>query len=464
MTGIERRRRYGKIVPVVLSGFDISAMAAAYIVASLLMSASQAQLWLSGAVIAPALLAWIPAGWRLFARSRYRALKMERTATDAVHAAGCHALIFIALLYITATDGVAWDSLCYFYASALVLLPLSRTIARSLLKLFRRRGRNYSRVVIVGNNDTASRLLEQLNYDPGFGYKVLAVFDQSHPDGCIGDIYYGAIGELDRYVRENRIDEIFCTLPGDDQQGLRAAISAADANGAQYYYVPQMSRYVACGFALDTLGNMAVMPVCRPPLDNFTARTAKRALDIAVATVGAILFPLIFVPVAIAIKTSSKGPVFYRQTRTGYMGKPFSCLKFRTMRYNPADESPVEKNDPRVTAVGKFLRHSSLDELPQIFNVLVGNMSVVGPRPHMVSHTEYYREIIDRYMLRHSVKPGITGWAQVNGYRGTTDHLWKMERRVEHDVWYIENWSFMLDLKIIVRTAINMLAGDENAY
>ena len=190
----------------------------------------------------------------------------------------------------------------------------------------------------------------------------------------------------------------------------------------------------------------------------------KKIMDRILALLGMIVLSPVFLLLVAAIKLDSRGPVLFRQKRVGIHKTHFHILKFRTMRYNPADESPVEKNDPRVTAVGKFLRHSSLDELPQIFNVLVGNMSVVGPRPHMVSHTEYYREIIDRYMLRHSVKPGITGWAQVNGYRGTTDHLWKMERRVEHDVWYIENWSFMLDLKIIVRTAINMLAGDENAY
>ena len=205
-------------------------------------------------------------------------------------------------------------------------------------------------------------------------------------------------------------------------------------------------------------------PVNSPPLGRWSAKSAKRLLDIVLAGTAAIFFPLLLIPVAIAIKLSSPGPVFYRQLRTGYRGKPFNRLKFRTMRYDPQDEAPVEKNDPRVTGVGRFLRHSSIDELPQIFNVLAGHMSIVGPRPHMVSHTEYYSEIIDRYMARHSVKPGITGWAQVNGYRGTTDRLWKMERRVEHDMWYIENWSFLLDLKIIARTGINIFKGDENAY
>lgn len=463
MTGIERKRRFGKLVPVILTWFDLAAMIGAYLLTALFITPGQQTLWLGRHVWIIALAAWLPAGWKLCRSSRYRALKMERTATDAIRAAGLHALLFLALLYVTGTAGVEWQSFCVFYALSLILLPLCRTIARSLLKIFRSHGRNYSRVVIVGDNETGRRLHEQLTTDPRFGYRVLAIFDDSAP-AVSGNLYCGATDSLLDYVRDNNIDEIFCTVPADAQNAMRAAVTAADTVGAQYYYVPQLSRYVTRGFGLNTLGHMAVMPVNSPPLGRWSAKSAKRLLDIVLAGTAAIFFPLLLIPVAIAIKLSSPGPVFYRQLRTGYRGKPFNCLKFRTMRYDPQDEAPVEKNDPRVTGVGRFLRHSSIDELPQIFNVLAGHMSIVGPRPHMVSHTEYYSEIIDRYMARHSVKPGITGWAQVNGYRGTTDRLWKMERRVEHDMWYIENWSFLLDLKIIARTGINIFKGDENAY
>ena len=191
----------------------------------------------------------------------------------------------------------------------------------------------------------------------------------------------------------------------------------------------------------------------------------KRGFDIVFSSVFLIFYPLIYIPVAIAIKITSPGPVYFRQERTGYLGKSFKCLKFRTMRVNAdADSRQATHNDPRKTRIGDFLRRTSIDELPQFINVLRGDMSVVGPRPHMLKHTELYTRLVDSYMVRHAVKPGITGWAQVNGYRGITDELWKMERRVEHDVWYIENWTLLLDLKIVARTVINAVAGEKNAF
>ena len=178
-----------------------------------------------------------------------------------------------------------------------------------------------------------------------------------------------------------------------------------------------------------------------------------------------LFYPLVYIPVAIAIKLSSPGPVYFRQERTGYLGDTFKCLKFRTMRVNAnSDKYQATQNDPRKTRVGDFLRRTSIDELPQFINVWRGDMSIVGPRPHMLKHTEDYTRLVDSYMVRHAVKPGITGWAQVNGLRGLTDELWKMERRVEHDVWYIENWTFLLDLKIMVRTVINAVQGEKNAF
>jgi undecaprenyl-phosphate galactose phosphotransferase/putative colanic acid biosynthesis UDP-glucose lipid carrier transferase len=173
------------------------------------------------------------------------------------------------------------------------------------------------------------------------------------------------------------------------------------------------------------------------------------------------LFPIIY----LIIKLSSKGPAFFVQERTGENGKTFKCFKFRTMIINTkSEELQATKNDQRITKVGKFLRSSNLDELPQIFNVLIGQMSIVGPRPHMLLHTKEFSELIDNYLVRHFAKPGITGWAQVNGFRGETKTKFDIEKRVEYDIWYIENWTFILDLKIIWKTIINMLKGEENAY
>ena len=194
-------------------------------------------------------------------------------------------------------------------------------------------------------------------------------------------------------------------------------------------------------------------------------RFVKRAFDLVVSSIVLLLSPIVLIPVAIGIKLSSPGPIFFTQKRTGYRGREFNCYKFRTMRVNAeSDTAQATKDDPRKTRFGNILRHTSIDELPQFYNVWRGEMSIVGPRPHMVKHTKEYSELIDKYMLRHTIKPGITGWAQVRGYRGQTDQLWQMEKRVECDVWYAENWNFLLDLKIIFLTVVNVFRGDKNAY
>lgn len=246
---------------------------------------------------------------------------------------------------------------------------------------------------------------------------------------------------------------------------MRSTIKVTDDCVVQFFYVPQIPRFISRGFELSHLGRIPVLSVRRNPLKNPFNRAAKRAFDIAFSSIVLLFSPIVFIPVAIAIKLSSPGPVFFKQKRTGYRGKDFYCWKFRTMRVNAkADLQQAQKDDPRKTRIGEILRHTSIDELPQFINVLLGDMSIVGPRPHMLKHTADYSKIIDKYMVRHLIKPGITGWAQVNGYRGLTEQLWQMERRVEFDVWYIENWSFLLDLKIVVRTVVNAIKGESNAF
>ncbi|MBD5352012.1 MAG: exopolysaccharide biosynthesis polyprenyl glycosylphosphotransferase, partial [Bacteroides sp.] len=238
-----------------------------------------------------------------------------------------------------------------------------------------------------------------------------------------------------------------------------------DDNVVQFHYVPKISPYVGRRFEMTNVGGLPVLTPQINPLSKRVNRLLKRVFDLAFSSVVLLFSPIIFIPIAIAVKISSPGPVFFKQKRTGYRGREFTCLKFRTMKVNSdSDRKQATDRDPRKTRVGDFLRRTSLDELPQFINVWMGDMSVVGPRPHMLAHTEQYRQLIDRYMLRHMVKPGITGWAQVSGYRGNTDELWKMEKRVNADVWYIEHWSWMLDLKIIVRTVYNAIRGEENAY
>jgi putative colanic acid biosynthesis UDP-glucose lipid carrier transferase len=217
---------------------------------------------------------------------------------------------------------------------------------------------------------------------------------------------------------------------------------------------------------LESIESLPVMAVRNEPMQAFHNRVIKRAFDIVFSTIFLLtIFPVLYVIFGILIKMSSPGPIIFKQTRTGIYGQDFDCYKFRSMHVNDlADKKQAEKHDPRITKIGYFLRRSNLDELPQFFNVLKGDMSVVGPRPHMLKHTELYSSIIDKYMVRHLIKPGITGWAQVNGYRGETKTMEQMEGRVRSDVWYLENWSFILDLKIVLVTILNMFHGEKNAY
>ena len=253
-------------------------------------------------------------------------------------------------------------------------------------------------------------------------------------------------------------------MPGHAEL-LTKVVKVADDNVVDFFYVPQISQYISRSFQMDTIGAVPVLSIRRNPLKKSINRFVKRGFDIVFSSVFLCFYPLVYIPIAIAIKASSPGPVYFKQKRTGYRGTEFWCYKFRTMRVNnDADKAQATRNDPRKTRLGDFLRRTSLDELPQFINVFKGEMSVVGPRPHMVRHTEEYSKIVDQYMVRHLVKPGITGWAQVNGYRGLTDEVWKMEKRVQYDVWYIENWTFLLDLKIIVRTVLNAIHGESNAF
>lgn len=401
--------------------------------------------------------------WQTKTLYRIRAIVMDRIVVRSFQSVGLHALFFLSTLQLI---GLSFPLLFYvvFYAALFVLMPLLWTVEHYAIKRMRRGGRNYVRVVIVGSNRTARRLYDEMVSDRGYGYCVLGYFDDEIKEKF--DVkYLGKIDRLEDYMANNSVDEIFFTLSGEAAESVTRVAKIADDHVCAFYYVPQITKYVNSGFELHTLGAMPVLTLRHNPLNRPLNRAIKRSFDILFSSAFLIVSPIIFIPVAIAIKCSSPGPVFFKQKRTGYLGRSFNCLKFRTMRVNNnADNIQATKDDPRKTRLGEFLRHTSLDELPQFINVFLGDMSVVGPRPHMLKHTQDYTRIIDQYMVRHVVKPGITGWAQVNGYRGITDEVWKMEKRVEFDVWYIEHWHFFLDLKIIVRTLMNAVHGEKNAF
>lgn len=402
--------------------------------------------------------------WNKGKPHQQRVLLMEQVMRSSFTVVGIHALFFLSLLAFLDIDEIPLKGYLIYYGLMLVCIPLWWIISRRIIKAIRRRGYNYTRVAIVGTGPTAQRLAQEIQSDTGFGYKILGFFSDDPLPDFKGNVI-GRLDDINDKIKELKIDQVFYTLSGNEEKSFFTAVKATDDNVIQLYYVPQMSSKVPRSFDLHTIGQMPVLSIRHNPLNSLINRTIKRTFDFAFSSVLLILSPIVYIPVAIAIKASSPGPVLFKQERTGYKGRTFKCWKFRTMRVNnDSNTRQATRNDDRTTKVGRFLRRTSIDELPQFINVWLGEMSVVGPRPHMLKHTEDYTKLISEYMVRHTVKPGITGWAQIKGYRGITDQLWKMEKRVECDVWYIENWSFFLDLRIIARTVLNAFKKEENAF
>lgn len=401
--------------------------------------------------------------WSSRENHRLRAIQIDRAFLHSLGSVGVHALFFLSLNGFIGITAMGEREYLTYYAMLATAFALWSVFGHWAIKRYRRRGYNYIRVIIIGTNETSDRLYRAMSSDSGFGYRVLGFFDRYPRPGFKGN-YLGGFDGIDEFVKENSVDQIYFTMPGNDE-ALSDVVRIADNNVAEFFYVPQISHYVSRGFELHNIGSVPVLTVRRNPLKNPVNSMVKRGFDLAFSSLFLLFYPLIYIPIAIAIKITSPGPVYFKQQRTGYKGQPFECLKFRTMHVNvDADSLQATANDPRKTRLGDFLRRTSLDELPQFINVWKGDMSVVGPRPHMLKHTEDYSKLVDRYMVRHLIKPGITGWAQVNGYRGQTDELWKMEKRVQYDVWYIENWTLALDLKIIARTVANAVQGESNAF
>jgi len=334
------------------------------------------------------------------------------------------------------------------------------------IRLARIAGFNYRKVIIVGEGRIADEVHTYFNTHLSNGFKFMGYFSDSNDRVKYPGLLLGRTDELQSYCTHEHIDEIYCTLPLTDSQKIYDLVSFADNHLIRFKLIPDFSGFINKKISIDFYENIPVLSIRKEPLGEILNRAVKRFFDIIFSLMVIVfIFPILFPILAVLIKLTSRGPVFFTQLRSGRNNQDFICYKFRTMAVNNlADELQVKKGDPRITWIGKILRKTNLDEIPQFINVLLGNMSVVGPRPHMLKHTEEYSQIIDKFMVRHFVKPGITGWAQVNGLRGETTNSNKMGKRVEYDVWYLENWNFILDIKIIFLTVFNMIKGEKNAY
>lgn len=377
-------------------------------------------------------------------------------------------LIFLfatCLIFLNVGDVLA-TFLVVYYVSTIVVFSCWRVFVRMLLKFYRKKGYNFKRVVIVGAGKNGMELYRAMRDDISSGFNILGFFDDNLALKDILPSYLGTTDKVEEFAIAKDIDEIYCTLPGTNDEKILRMLNFAEKQMIRFYIVPEFYRNVKKSMVMEFLESVPLLTIRREPLQAFYNRALKRSFDLVFSSVVlCTIFPILYVLIGFLIKRSSPGPIFFKQKRTGLYGHDFECYKFRTMRVNDqADTMQAVKDDPRKTKIGDFLRRTNLDEFPQFINVFKGDMSVVGPRPHMLKHTEQYSALIDKYMVRHLVKPGVTGWAQVTGYRGETKTLEQMEGRVKRDVWYIENWTFFLDLKIIVVTLVNMFRGDKNAY
>ncbi|MXV17386.1 undecaprenyl-phosphate glucose phosphotransferase [Hufsiella ginkgonis] len=352
-----------------------------------------------------------------------------------------------------------------------ILLPVEKFTYKRIFMYLRNKGRNLRNVLIVGAGKVGMDFYEVLVNNPYYGYQVLGFLDDENKAYLNGQ-YLGTIEQLERiFARgDKQIDEVIVALPNNAVQKIKEVVQIAMKETVRVRIIPDYFNFLSSKYNVDMFGNFPIITVRHEPLEEFHWKTVKRVVDIVMSLLILVmicswLFPII----ALLIKLDSRGPVFFVQERWGKQNKKMKCYKFRSMYTNNGTRKKqkfeqAKRNDPRVTRIGAFLRKTSLDEMPQFFNVLIGSMSVVGPRPHPTPLNIESRNIIDSYQVRHLVKPGITGWAQVNGLRGETAEPEMMQARVAFDIWYIENWSLELDIKIIFLTAWRMLIGDKNAF
>lgn len=373
-------------------------------------------------------------------------------------------MLFMVVLYALKIEHFSRMLVGCFYVINIVLTSLSKTLIRNILQYFRKNGYNLKYVLLVGYSRAAEEYITRINANPQWGYVVRGILDDRVPGGTMykGVKVLGRIENLLYILPENKLDEIAVTLALEDYNRLERIVDLCEKSGVHTKFIPDYNSLVPSRPYTEDLMGLPVINIRYVPLTNTLNWVAKRAVDIAGSLCGLLVASPVMLLAAILIKSTSPGPVIFRQERVGLHNKPFQMYKFRTMELQkPSQEQKAwtVKDDPRVTSVGKILRKTSLDELPQLFNILAGEMSLVGPRPERPLFVEKFKEEVPRYMIKHQVRPGLTGWAQINGYRGDTS----IRKRIEYDIFYIENWTMGLDFKIMFLTIFKGFIN-KNAY
>ncbi|HDZ14903.1 hypothetical protein LCGC14_0570870 [marine sediment metagenome] len=373
-----------------------------------------------------------------------------------------YGLAYFALFGVTQTNFQSLEYQLFVYMLLCLCLTWYRVIFFWFRRQYRIKGGNFVNVVVLGRDANLNKIIEFFDA-PELGYRYMGYFDdrESKNPG-----YLGPVMDSFLYILENDIDEIYCAAANFNREELRNLINFADNNLIKVKIIPDNKEIYSRAMTIELYENIPVLNLREVPLDTEYGRLVKRTFDILFSSfviVGLLswLMPLLY----IAMQLESPGPLFFKQKRHGFKRKVFWCYKFRSMRPNSASDSKMAtKNDMRITRIGRILRKTSIDELPQFFNVFLGEMSVVGPRPHMELHTQDYEVSIDKYLVRHFVKPGITGLAQIKGYRGEIAQKADIENRTKLDIFYVEKWSLSMDIRIIGQTLVNALLGEEKAY
>ena len=377
-------------------------------------------------------------------------------------------IISIFFIFIVKENLFTRNFIVYYAIILFSIITIRSFTFRLLLKTLRKKGYNIRNILIIGSGEVAVNFKDLLIKNPDFGYRFIGFLN----DGKENEEHtVGSYDQLEDILTSKNINEVIIALPGKDNSLLDNIIRICNKNAVRIHIIPDYFKFISKRFQISMIGNFPIITSRNEPLDEAQWRFIKRTFDIIFSLIITICLLSILVPlIAIITKITSGGPVFFVQDRVGAKNKKFRCYKFRTLYENNSsgnDFQPVIKNDPRITSFGKFLRVSNIDELPQFINVLKGEMSIVGPRPHAVPYDDKYGKIVEEIKLRHSVKPGITGWAQIHGLRGDVENEEENKRRtikrIEFDLWYIENWSVWLDIQIIFQTIWQMLKGKTRA-
>ncbi|WP_029232765.1 undecaprenyl-phosphate glucose phosphotransferase [Butyrivibrio sp. VCB2006] len=393
-----------------------------------------------------------------------RALKLWDEFIDIVQANVVGVIGFYVVLFMLKQNDFSRTMIAIFAIINVVLTTVAHGMLRKFLRYIRKKGYNIKHILLVGYSRAAEGYISRILENPQWGYDIVGILDDFVPieTSYHGVRVVGKINQLGDFLAGGSYDEITITLPLNDYDRLEELVSQCEKSGVHTKFIPDYQSLFPSNPYTEDVQGLPVINIRYVPLTNSFNNLSKRVVDIIGSLFAIILFSPVMLAAAIAVKATSKGPIIYKQERIGLNGEPFMMYKFRTMKVQTEAEEKkgwTTKNDPRVTKVGALLRKTSIDEMPQFFNILFGKMSLVGPRPERPQFVEKFKEQIPRYMVKHQVRPGLTGWAQINGYRGDTS----IRKRIDYDIYYIENWSMSFDLRIILGT-IRYGFVNKNAY